>query len=122
MPCLADAHVFVPARARDREQIARGFHARRERVLDVGRIANVDVVVDDDHQIEILERAEGGQDRVALQAVVLRSRFADLDDGVEAVQPAGRHLGVDHDRNGAVSTFNRLASSTYFRSITVSRP
>ena len=73
---LPDADIFVPARARHHDEVLRSLHAGGQRIFHVGRIADVDVVVDHDHQVEVLQRAERGQDGVALQAVVGRVRFS----------------------------------------------
>ena len=74
MPRSTDADIFVAARGRQHEDVLRRLHAGRQRVFDVGRIADVDVVVDHDHHVEVLERAERRHDGVALQAVVRRAR------------------------------------------------
>ncbi len=96
---IRDADVFVAARRRHHEDVLRRLHAGRQRILDVGRIADVDIVIDHDHHVEVLQRAERRHDGVALQAVVGRAGLPHLDDGVEAVQPARRHLGVGDDRH-----------------------
>src|ERR1700733_7930184 len=43
---LAHAHIFVPARARNENQIGRRLHARRDGIFDVDGVANIDVVID----------------------------------------------------------------------------
>ena len=92
-----DAELRADAVAAD--EIARGFHARRQGIFDVARVADVDVVVDHDHQVEVLERAEAGRDRVALEPVMLGRRLFDGDDHVKTMQAARGHLDVFDDRN-----------------------
>jgi hypothetical protein len=87
-------------------QIARGFHPGRQRVF-LG-VADVDVLVHGDHQIEILS-APKARDRVALQTLLLRG-LAHLHHRVKrCVPPSFRR---DHDRHCCLQR-NRLASSTY---------
>ena len=99
---IGDAHIFVAARGRQHEDVLRRLHPRRQRIFHIGRIADVDVVVDHDHHVEVLQRAERRHDGVALQAVVRRPGLLHLHDGVEAVQAARRHLGVGDDRHRAL--------------------
>jgi len=69
MPLSPDADIFVAARLRHQRLRSReSLHAGGEGVFDVLGIADVDVVVDRDHHVEILECAEGGEDGVALQS------------------------------------------------------
>ena len=92
----------MAARGRHDDEVARRLHPGRQRVFDVVRVADVDVLVHHDDQVEVLERPERREDGVALQAVVLRRRLAHLHHRVEAVQSARRHLGVGHDRHRAL--------------------
>src|ERR1051325_7529589 len=91
------AHVLVAACVGNHEQVAGSFHARGEGVFHVDRIADVDVVVHRDDEVQVLQRGEGGEDRVALQPFLLRTRLLDAQDRDEAVQAARGHLGVFDD-------------------------
>ncbi len=90
----------MAARTWHDDKVLRRLHTHGERVFDIGRIAQVDVVIDHDHHIEVLQRAKGRHDGVALKAVMLRRRFLHLHDRVEAMQSARRHFRIDHDRHG----------------------
>ena len=67
-------------------------------------------------------RAPNAEDRVALQAVVLRRRLAHLHHGVEAVQSAGGHFGVDDDRHRPLQDLQQARLQHVFASMMVSRP
>ena len=48
-------------------------------------------------KVQILERAEGRQDGIALKTLMLRAGLPDLDHGMKTMQAAGGHFDVLHD-------------------------
>src|ERR1700733_7165713 len=111
---LADPDIFMAACGRRHEKIARSFHAACQRIFDIERIANINVVVDDDDEVEIFQGAECRQHGIALEAVVLRRRLADLDDRMETMQAAGRHLDVGDDRDRALQNLEKRGFEDIF--------
>src|SRR5438034_9959044 len=55
---VGDAHVLMAARTWNENHVTRRFHAGGQRVLDVHRVLDVNIVVDDDDAIQVLERGE----------------------------------------------------------------
>jgi len=68
---IGHPHILVTTRTGYEDEIARGFDPRRDCVFDLYRIVGIDVVIDDDHLIEIFQSSKGRQHRVALEAVML---------------------------------------------------
>ncbi len=80
-------------RTGDDDEVAVGLEARRDGPFDLQRVMHLHVVVDHDHLLEVVVRAERRADHVFGLALV---RLADLDVEVVAADAADGEVHVQH--------------------------
>ena len=86
-------HVAVAAR--DGDEVDVGLETRGHSPHNVAHVEDVDVLVDQDHMLELGECREGEHGGVALTALVILARLFELHDGNELAATAGSSVNVE---------------------------